>query len=102
MKGIWIELNGDYVIAYKAVRKNGASVFKPRIIYEIGKIYEAHCDYNQDNENSFGLSAWTKERAKEYYDEGKILKVKIHIDDLGVIIDDYKLRCRKLEILQEV
>ena len=53
----------DKVIAYKSCRSDGYSAFNFQYYYEVGKEYESHADYNSDEENSFGLSAWTKEKA---------------------------------------
>jgi len=54
--------------------------------------------------NSFGLSAWDKQGALEYYNSGKILKVKINIEDIGCIVSDHgnKIRCWKLIVLKEI
>ena len=55
-----------------------------------------------DEENSFGLSAWTKEKALEYY-EGELYKVKIHIDDVGALVQKgSKIRCFKLEVIEKI
>ena len=92
----------DYVIAYKATRINGYSVYNFHYQYEVGKTYESHCDCNLFNQDSFGLSAWTRKGALSYYSEGKLFKVRIHLDDLGAIVYRNKLRARKIEILEEV
>jgi hypothetical protein len=98
-----IEIKDGKVIAYKSVKKNFASVFKSVIIYKIGETYSAHCDCNSNNDNSFGLSAWTKEKALEYHDQGKLLLVEIDIDDIGCIVQNgSKIRAKKIKILKEV
>ena len=92
-----------YVIAYKSIRNDNYSFFNFQYCYEIGRIYEAHCDCNLDNEDSFGLSVWTREKALEYNSTGKLVKVKIHIDDIGAVVHDGgKLRCKKFEVIEEV
>ena len=96
------EIEGDYVIAYKSCRSDGYSKYNFQYKYEVGKEYTAHCDCNVDNENSFGLSAGTKEHALSYCKE-KLFKVKIHIDDIGAVVHNgEKIRCSKLCILEEV
>jgi hypothetical protein len=96
------EMDGDFVIAYKGIRSNNYSKFNFQYKYEIGNVYESHCDCNNEEENSFGLSAWTLKRAKEYCNE-KIIKVKIHISDIGALVHNYhKIRCFKFEVLEEV
>ena len=94
----------NYILAYKTVRSDYHSVFAPgRYEYKIGQTYESNCDYNVNNDNSFGLAAWTKEKALEYHSEGKLLLVKIFIEDIGAIVqNDQKIRCRKLTIVEEV
>ena len=96
------EIDGDYVIAYKATRINGYSVFNFQYQYEVGKTYESHCDCNFFHDNSFGLSAWTKENALNYYSQGELFKVRIHLNDLGILTLGDKLRARKIEILEKV
>jgi hypothetical protein len=96
------EMDGDYVIAYKGIRRDNYSQYSFRYKYEVGNTYESHCDCNIDVENSFGLNAGTLERAKDYCDE-KIIKVRIHISDIGALVHhSNKLRCYKFEVLEEV
>jgi hypothetical protein len=97
-------VDNKYIIAYKSVRKDNRSVYFPaKYKYEVGKEYTSNCNYNINKENSFGLSAWTKEEALGYYSKGKLLKVKIAIKDIGAIVYDLnKIRCTKFEILEEV
>ena len=97
-------VNNEYILAYKSTRIDGTSVYNNRFQYKVGKVYEDfHCNCNQDEENSFGLSVWTKEGALEYYDSGKLFLVKIWIDDVGVIVhENSKIRCWKLEVLEDV
>ena len=95
-------VNAEYVIAYKAVKSNYSSVFKPGLVYSVGNVYKAHCNCNSNISSSFGLSAWTFDEAKKYYSKGKILKVKIPIEKLGCITDDNKIRCFELEVLEEL
>jgi len=96
-------IDDQYIIAYKAVRSNGISVFNNHFDYKVGYTYEDfHCDCNIDELNSFGLSAWDKKNAKDYYESGKILKVKINIEDIGCIVPHHnnKIRCWKLTVLE--
>ena len=90
------------LIAYKSCRSDGYSTFNFQYKYEVGKEYESHADYNEDNENSFGLSAWTKERALEYCDQ-KLFKVEIKLSDVACIVQDgNKIRASKLRIIEEI
>jgi len=101
----YYEIDGDYIIAYKSTRDDGSSVYAPdEYLYEVGKTYSTNkCDCNAKNENSFGLAAWTKEEALSYYPDGKLFKVKIHIDDIGTIVQDgSKIRCFKLEVIEKI
>ena len=96
------ELAGDFVIAYKSCRSDGYSRFNFQYFYEVGGTYECHSDCNVDNENSFGLSAWTREGALDYCKE-KLFKVKIHLDDLSCLVhNNHKIRCSKLMIIEEI
>ena len=89
----------DYFIAYKAIRKDRYSFYNFQYQYLKGGIYECHCD-TTNNENSFGLSAWTKKEAKNYNNKGLIVRVKIKYEDIGRIVHDGgKIRCFKFEII---
>jgi len=56
-------------------------------------------DYNPSNQNSFGFSLWTEERAKNYCDE-LVIKVKVHKEDLACLIHSgNKIRATKIEVL---
>jgi hypothetical protein len=97
------EIEDNCVIAYKSVRLDFSSTFKRGIYYHVGNVVSAHCDCGSDIENSFGLSAWTKENALKYYDRGLLLKVKIPISKLGCLVyDTHKIRCFELEVLEVV
>jgi hypothetical protein len=97
------KIQNDSIIAYKAVKDDYSSVFNRQYTYKIGKKYKSHCDCNMDEDGSFGLSAWTKAGALNYYNKGKLLKVRIPIDGLGCVVqEDKKLRCFELEILEEI
>jgi len=96
------ELDNDWVIAYKGIRSNGYSKFNFQYKYELGNTYCCHADHNLDNENSFGLSAWTEEKARKYCNE-KIVKVRIHLDHVAALVHDcHKIRCEQFEIIEEL
>ena len=96
-------IDNKYIIAYKSTRYDGYSVYNFQYKYEVGKTYESSCNPNDDQSNSFGLSAWTREKALNYYSKGKLFKVRICIDDLGCIVKySHKIRCFKLKILEEI
>jgi hypothetical protein len=93
------EIEGDYIIGYKGIRSNRYSKYNFQYQYMKGVTYESHADFNCDNENSFGLSVWTKEKATDYCNE-LVVKVKIHKDDLAALVHDGgKIRCTKLTVL---
>ncbi len=96
-------VDDEYIIAYKSVRQNRYSCYNFQYQYLDGETYSSHCDCNIENKNSFGLSAWTYDGAKDYYKEGKILKVQIAIDKIGVIVhNNEKIRCFEFLVLKEV
>ena len=93
------ECYDNYFIAYKSVRVDRYSVFNFQYKYEEGGFYTCHADYTNE-ENSFGLSAWDIEGAKDYYSRGLILKVKILYKDVArVVHNGGKIRCCRLEVL---
>ena len=95
-------VDNSYIIAYKSIRDDGYSVFNFQYKYEIGETYSSTCDCT-DNDASFGLSAWTKEKALKYYNKGKLIKVKIFIEDIGRIVqNDNKIRCFKFTVIDEI
>lgn len=96
-------INDQYIIAYKSVKSDYRSVAKPNFyLYEVGKTYTSHCNCNIDYDNSFGLSAWNKNKALDYHNKGKLLKVKIDIKDIGAITKENKIRCFKLTVLDDI
>jgi len=100
--GIYEIVDDNYIVAYKSTKMGGYSTYNFQYQYEVNKTYEAHCDCNVDNEDSFGLSAWTKEKALKHYNRGKLFKVYINIEDIGAIVhDNKKIRCSKLTVISE-
>lgn len=97
------EMEGDYILAYKTTRRDGYSCYKFSHHYAVDGICTSNADFNCDENNSFGLGSWTKERALEYSPYGRLFKVKIHLDDLAALAHDGgKLRAEKLTVLEEV
>ena len=95
-------IDDNYIIAYKGIRSDNYSKFNFQYQYLIGNTYESNCDADINNQNSFGLSAWTLEKAKEYCNE-KIIKVKIHINDVKALVhNSNKIRCSKFEVIEEI
>jgi hypothetical protein len=102
LKKLPYEIVDGNIIAYKGVRFDGYSNYNFQYHYEVGKTYTSHCDCNLKNENSFGLSAWTLEKAKGYCNQ-KILKVSIPISKLGAVVHEGdKLRAFEMTVLEEV
>ena len=96
------EIIDGEVIAYKSCKSDGYSRYNFQYKYEVGKEYESHADYNIDNENSFGLSAWTKRGALEYCPQ-KLFKVAIKLEDIACIVQSgNKIRASKLRIIEEI
>ena len=92
------ECHDDYFIAYKGIRRDRYSRYNFQYQYLKGHTYETWCDCS-DNEDSFGFSAWTKERAREYCDE-LVVRVKVRYEDVGrVVHKGGKIRCFKMEVL---
>jgi len=93
------ERDGDYVIGYKGIRSDRYSAYNFQYKYEVGQTYECHGDCNIGQVNSFGLSVWTEEKAKDYCGE-LVIKVKFHIDDLcAVVHNGDKIRVSKFIVL---
>ena len=96
--GLYEFLDSDHILAYKGIRSDRYSKFNFQYQYLKGETYECHCDCT-DDENSFGLSAWTEEKAKEYCGQ-LVIKVKINVADIGRIVHDGgKLRCSKFTVI---
>ena len=92
------ECHDDYFIAYKGIRHDRYSNYNLHYQYHKGHTYETWCDCS-DNEDSFGFSAWTEKKAREYCDE-LLVRVKVRYEDVGrVVHKGGKIRCFKMEIL---
>jgi len=96
--GLYEFLDADHILAYKGIRSDRYSKFNFQYRYLKGETYECHCDCT-DEENSFGLSAWTEEKATEHCNE-LVIKVKINVSDIGRIVHNGgKLRCSKFTVI---
>ena len=90
--------NEGFIVAWKGISSDRYSNYNFQFKYEKGQTYEAHCDCTAE-ENSFGLSAWTKEKASDYCNE-LVVRVKIHVSDIGRIVHNGgKIRCFKQTFL---
>jgi hypothetical protein len=100
------EIKGDYVIAYKSIRKNGYSNYNFQYKYEVDSYYTTKADYNILNTASFGFSAWTlKHVLTKYYNwhENKIIKIKIHKSEIAALVhNDNKIRSTALYVINEI
>ena len=91
----------NHFIAYKGVRSDRYSNYNFQYQYLDNNEYSSHADYTNE-ENSFGLSAWTYEQAKKYCNQC-VLKVKIKYEDVARLVhSDNKIRCSKIKIIGEV
>ena len=92
------ECHKDYFYAYKGIRSNRYSNYNFQYQYLPGETYECFSDYS-DEENSFGLSAWTEEEARDYCNK-LVIKVKIYYRDVTAIVhDNNKIRCKKFTVM---
>ncbi len=97
------EMDGDYILAFKSTRYDGYSAYNFQYKYEVGQTYESHANGDLNEQNSFGLSAWTKEGALDYKSNGELYKVRVHIDDVvAIVYEKKKLRCTKIEIIEKI
>ena len=95
--------HGPFILAWKATHSGGRSDFDPALHYAVGETHEARCDCRMDEKNSFGLSAWTEEGAREFIPGGELYRVKIYIDDIGAMVHDgKKIRCRRQTFVERV
>jgi hypothetical protein len=96
--GLYV-VKGNYVYGFKGIRSDRYSKFNFQFQYLKGQEYECHADFNNDNENSFGLSVWTKPQATDYCEE-LVVEVRIHKDDLAALVHaGGKIRCQKFTVL---
>ena len=93
------ECHKDFFYAYKGIRSDRYSKYNFQYRYMPGETYECFADASFD-ENSFGLSAWTKEGAEEYCSE-LVVKVKVYYKDAArVVHNGGKIRCSKLTVME--
>ena len=92
------ECHDDYFIAYKGLRSDRYSHYNFQYQYFKRETYETWCDCSAD-EDSFGFSAWTEEKATKYCNELDV-RVKVRYEDVGrVVRNGGKIRRFKLEML---
>jgi len=98
IKSKMYECHDDYFIAYKGIRSNRYSKYNFQYKYFPNGTYKCHADHS-NNENSFGLSVWTKKEATDYCDE-LVVKVKVFYKDVARMVHhNGKIRCTKINIL---
>ena len=92
------EYHENYFIGYKGIRSDRYSKFNFQYQYLPNQSYESWCDCNSET-NSFGLSVWTEEKARDYCNQ-LVVKVKVNYEDVGrVVHNGGKIRCRKLTVI---
>ena len=92
------ECHEDFFYAYKGIRSDRYSRLNFQYRYMPNETYECFADTSSE-ENSFGLSAWTKERAEEYC-SALVVKVKIYYKDVArVVHNGGKIRCSRLTVM---
>ena len=93
------ECHEDYFYAYKNIRNDRYSHFNFLYQYLPGETYDCFSDYSND-ENSFGLSAWTETKAHNYNNNGIVVKLKVKYADITAIVHgSNKIRCKKITVL---
>ena len=93
------ECHEDYFYAYKSIRGDRYSHFNFQYQYLPGESYNCFSDYS-DDENSFGLSAWTEKEAHDYSDKGMVVKLKVNYADVTAIVNNSnKIRCKRITVL---
>ena len=96
------ECHEDFFYAYKGIRSDRYSNFNFQYQYLPGETYECFAD-GRDEENSFGLSVWTKEKAEDYCNE-LVVKCKIYYKDVARVVhnryNNGKIRCSRITILE--
>ena len=92
------ECHEDFFYAYKGIRSDRYSYLNFQYRYMPGETYECFADASSE-ENSFGLSAWTKEQAEMYCSE-LVVKAKIYYKDVArVVHNGGKIRCSRLTVI---
>lgn len=100
-------IDNEYIYAYKLVDYNYKAYFYHNMIYYPGDTYEVlRCDCNALTDSSYGLNAWTLEKINKYYItagyRGIVLKLRININDIGVITPTQKIRCFKFFVYKQI
>ena len=92
------DCHDDYFIAYKGIRSDRYSNYNFQYQYLPNETYTCNADHS-DDENSFGLSVWTKEEATRYCNE-LVVKVQVFYKDVARMVHyNGKIRCTKITIL---
>jgi len=87
-----LEIDKEYLYAYRNHDEYGRGAYSKVISYKKGKYYrDWHCDMRKNEENSFGLGIWPQGNTK----------VKVKIEDWGVEVgrNDGKARVWGFEIV---
>lgn len=103
--GLYDTSNTNYFIAYKGVMKNRQSSFARKSTYynyQDGLDYRAFANCDPFEQNSYGLSVWTEEAARNY-ESGTVLKVLVPYYSVAAIVHkNNKIRVRNLHVMHAV
>lgn len=70
--------NVKYIECFKAVRHDYSSIYAPHLKFDkLDYEYQTNCDYNYNNQNSFGFGCWTFNECKNFAKYKKIHNYKI-------------------------
>lgn len=103
--GLYDTSNKNYFIAYKGVKKNRQSKYaynSPYYNYQDGRDFRAFANYDQTEQNSYGLSVWTEQAARDY-ESGIVLKVKVPYNSVAALVHkNTKLRVTNFHVMHAV
>jgi hypothetical protein len=92
------EYDGEYFYGFKGIRSDRYSSYNFQFQYLKDETYECHADYSY-NQNSFGLSVWDYENAKNYCSE-LVIKIKFKPEDVAHLVHNgKKIRVSKFIVL---
>ncbi len=96
-------IDENNIILYKSVNPNTLCDFYTGEIKYEGVVICPDWDDDENRECGGGLHLSPTPEETLYYNKGKVLKCKVHVDD--IVVHPYhinKVRCKKIEVLEEV
>jgi hypothetical protein len=76
------------------------NVWKCPVKFNVGGVYYAHADYSMYRTHSWGFRIVDEKSHNPRKSESQVVRVRVKLDDLAFIDNDYPMRASKVEVIE--